>query len=113
MQGYYFRLSAASYPVTVEKELVIRFKGIYQLPRFYFCQPFQSVEYTTMVLKFPTGLKVNHKLYNYKAEGKKTVVGNDEIWQWEASNIASILHEEHSGDWKYSVPSISFNMSKF
>jgi hypothetical protein len=110
---YYLRLSAAAYPVTVEKEYLVRFRGIYKLPQFYFSQPYQSVENASLVLKHPASLKINHKPYNFSKLPKHTLNGDDEIWQWESGAIPSSIHESSAGDWRYKVPSINFNLSKF
>lgn len=112
-KAFYFRLSAPSYPVTVEKEYEVRLRSLYMLPPVYFSTPYRSVEYSTIALTYPSNIRINHKLYNIRSEGKHTAVGGNEVWQWEAKDLRSTFYESNSGNLAYRLPSIRFNMSSF
>lgn len=112
-QMHYIRVTAGSYPVTVEKITVVRMRSIYVIPSFYFSMPFRSSEYASVSLKYPAALQVKHKVYQLDVKPKHTQSGSEEAWVWEARNIKPAVYETHTGDWRYSVPSIRFIMGKF
>ena len=112
-QTYVIKVTAGSYPVTVEKESVYRLKSIYVLDNFFFSRPYQSVEFARVSLKYPTSLPVKFKSYHLDAKPTLTKNGSDEIWLWQARNLAAEFHEASAGDWRFQVPSVFFSMTKF
>jgi hypothetical protein len=109
-QTHVIKVTAGSYPVTVEKESVYRLKSIYVLENFFFSRPYQSVEFATVSLKYPASLPVKFKSYHLDAKPSNTKVGSDEIWLWQARNIAAEFHETSAGDWRFQVPSVFFSI---
>ena len=109
---FFLMLTASSYPVTIEKDYTIRFKGLYKIPTFYFSKPFQSVEYSIFQLKYPASMKVNYKAFHINSQPQKNSTGNEEVVQWEARDILSARYEERSGPWVNSFPHLFFNADK-
>lgn len=112
-QTYGIKVTAGTYPVTVEKESVYRLKSIYVLQNFFFSRPYQSVEFATVSLKYPASLPVRFKSYHLDVKPAYTKSGSDEIWVWQARNLGAEFHETSAGDWRFKVPSVFFSMTKF
>ena len=109
---YFINLSTGSFPVTIEKESTERYRGMIQVPRFFFSQPNQSVEYSTLLVKHPTSMKVNYKSFHLKQAPKKTSDDNIEVVQFEASSLPAEKYEENSGPWTKDFPHVLFNSDK-
>jgi hypothetical protein len=109
---YFIRLSAGSYPVTIEKEYTIRFRGMIQIPSFYFSQPFQSVEYSTLLIKYPSSINVNYKAFHLNKNPGRMTNGNSEVVQFEAESLPAVKYEDHSGPWIKDFPHVLFNSDK-
>ncbi len=109
---YYTQLSTAAYPVTIEANYTMRHKGLLQLPEFIFCSPLQSVELAKLELTHPVTLVVNYKNYQFEQEPRKTTSGSYTTLLWEARNFTANTPEDQSGDWRFLMPHVSFNMPK-
>ena len=56
---YYFRVAAPSYPVTVQFDYEIKFKGTLNYPDYRIEYPDQSVEYSSYTASIPGDLDLN------------------------------------------------------
>ncbi len=109
---YFIKLSTASYPVTIEKDYTVHFRGVIQIPSFYFSQPNQSVEYSTLLLKYPSSIKVNYKAFHFTEKPVKQINNANEVVQFTATSLIAKKYEENSGPWNHEFPHILFNADK-
>ena len=109
---FYKKLTTGNYPVTIEREYTLRYNGIFKVPGFYFLQPFQSAEYSSFQLKYPSSMKVNFKAFNIPGKPLHNINGNIETVLFEAKNLPVIKYEEDSGPWYKDYPHLLFNAEK-
>ena len=60
----YFDVNAPSYPITVEFNYSIKFKGILGLPGYDMQTAWQSVQHSVFEVEVPADLGVRYKLVN-------------------------------------------------
>jgi len=110
---FYAKLSTATYPVTMEAVYSVKLKGIYQLPEFQFSSPLQSVEVAKLELKHPSNMVINYKMYGINQQPRRTNTGGITMLVWEVKDLPAIQPEANSGNWRYTMPHVTFNMSNF
>ena len=60
----YFNVNVPSYPITVEFNYSIKFKGIFSLPGYDMQSPWQAVEHSVFEVEVPSDLGVRYKMVN-------------------------------------------------
>lgn len=110
---FYAKLSTVAYPVTMEAVYSVKLKGIYKLPDFQFCTPAQSVEIAKLEVRHPSSMVINFKMYGISQQPKRSTSGGISMLVWEAKDLPAAFPESNSGNWRYTMPHVSFNMSKF
>ncbi len=109
----YFAVNAASYPITLEINYSIKYKGIFHLPTYEFQLPWQSVQHSVFELETPSDLGVRYKLVNTDQKPKISKDGNKEIYTWESKNLKAYKLEKHSGSPNSYVPAVFIGPNKF
>jgi hypothetical protein len=109
---FYKKLSAGTYPVTIEKDYTVRFNGIFQLPGFFFQVPHQSTEYSGFQVKYPSSMKINYKEFNLKTKAVQQTVGGNEIIEFSVKDQPVIKYEDNSGPWFKEYPRVLLNSNK-
>lgn len=109
----FFDVPVSSYPVTVEFNYTIKFKGIFTLPDYYMQRAWQSVQHSVFEVEVPMDLGVRYKLLN---TNKKPVIvknGNRETYRWEVNNLPALKIEKHSGPQEAYLPIVLLAPNKF
>ena len=109
----YFNINAPSYPLTVEINFTLKFKGILGLPGFIFQPALQSVQHAVFEVEAPAEQGIRYKLLNTERRPVKTIEGDKELYRWEINNLTAYLPEKHCGSSSNYVPSVFIGPVKF
>ena len=93
----YFDITSSSFPITVEYNYSIKFKGIFSLPGYDYHSPWQSVQHSVFEIEVPAELGVRYKLVNTKLQPVVSQDGSKEILHWEVKDLTAYKLEKHSG----------------
>jgi len=91
---YYFRVTAPSYPITVQYDYSIKFKGTLNYPDYQIQDPEQSVEHSTFTASVPADIDLRFKPKNITLQPDSGKSGQDRTYKWEVRNLAAIPREE-------------------
>ncbi len=109
----YFDVSAPSYPVTVEFNYSVKFKGIFVLPGYNMQSPWQSIQHSVYEVEVPTDLGVRYKLANTNQQPKLTKEGSKDVFTWQQNNVKAYKLEKHSGSPFSYEPTVLLGPNKF
>jgi Domain of Unknown Function with PDB structure (DUF3857) len=109
----YFNINAPVYPITVEFNYSIKFKGIFSLPGFDMHSPWQSVQHSVFEIETPADLGVRYKLINTNMQPLINHDGSREIYKWELNNLKAYKLEKHSGSSSFYEPAVLVAPNKF
>ena len=109
----FFDVNVASYPVTVEFNYSIKFKGILGLPDYNMQSAWQSVQHSVFEVDVPSDLGVRYKLLNTNRKPEIISSGNKDIYRWELNNLAAFKLEKHSGPPDAYLPTVLLAPNKF
>ncbi len=109
----YFSITAPAYPITVELNYSLKYKGIFSLPGYDFQTPWQSVQHSVFEVEVPSDLGIRYKLVNTGQQPKITKDGNRELYTWESKNLKAYKLEKHSGAPDSYIPSVFIGPNKF
>ena len=109
----YFNVSAPSYPITLEFNYSIKFKGIFSLPGYDMQSPWQSVQYSVFEVEVPSDLGVRYKLLNTTNQPEITHNGGKDVYKWELKNLKAYKLEKHSGSAFSYEPTVLIGPNKF
>ena len=109
----FFDVSAASYPITVEFNYSIKYKGIFSLPGYNMQSPWQSVQHAVFEVEVPTDLGVRYKLLNTNNQPEIKKDGSKDVYKWELNNLKAYKLEKHSGSAFTYEPTVLIGPNKF
>lgn len=109
----FFNVNTSSYPVTVEFNYSIKFKGILGLPDYNMQLPGQSVQHSVFEVEAPRDMGVRYKLLNTTRKPEMTRIANEDIYRWELNNLPAFKLEKHSGAPYAYLPMILIAPNKF
>lgn len=109
----YFNVNAPAYPVTVEFNYSIKFKGIFSLPSYDMQSPWQSVQHSAFEVEVPADLGVRYKLLNTVIQPEIKQDGTKINYRWELKNLMAYKLEKHSGSSYSYEPMVLIGPNKF
>jgi hypothetical protein len=109
----FFDVSTALYPVTVEFNYSVKFKGIFSLPGYDMHSPWRSIQHSVFEIETPSDLGVRYKLINTNMQPLVTQEGSKEIYKWEQNNLRSYKPEKYSGSAFSYEPTVLVAPNKF
>ena len=110
---YYFRVAAPSYPVTVQYDYEIKYKGTLNYPDYRIEIPEQSVEYSNYTVSVPADLDIRYKPQNISLSPTIASTSKNKIYTWEVKNLAAIKYQGGSVSYESSYPAILIAPNKF
>ena len=110
---YYFRVAAPSYPVTVEYNFKVKFKGTLNYPDFHIQEPEQSVEHSKYSITVPLNLDLKYKPQHIALSPLVTNSSKNKTYVWEVKNLSAIPFEEGCANYQSSYPAILLSPQKF
>ncbi len=109
----YFDVSVPSYPITVEFNYSIKYKGILSLPGFEMQSAWKSIQHTSFEVEVPSELGVRYKLVNTTQQPEITKQNGKDFYKWELNNLKAYKLEKHSGPPDSYVPMVFIGPNKF
>ncbi len=109
----YFDVAAPSYPITVEFNYSIKFKGILSFPSNYFQIPYQAVQHSVFEVEAPADLSFRYKILNCNYQPEITKKGNIDLYRWDTKNLTAYKFEKHSGASENYIPKVLLAPNKF
>ena len=109
----YFNVNAPAYPITVEFNYSIKFKGIFSLPGYDMQSPWQAVQQSVFEVDVPADLGVRYKLLNTNNQPQITHTGNKDVYKWELKNLIAYKLEKQSGSAFSYEPTVLIGPNKF
>lgn len=109
----YFRVTAPSYPITVEKIYSIKFKGILSYPKNTIQNPYTAVEHFKYTVVVPTELGLRYKILNSQQVPGLISKIDATTYSWEAKNLVAKKSEKHNGSSSRYAPQILLAPNKF
>ena len=111
-KAYFLKIIPASYPVTVQYDYVLKYKGTIRYPDYFIEDPDQSVENSQYTASVPSDLDLKFKAQHIAITPVVTADKN-KIYSWQVKNLTSIPREEGSGNYRNSYPAILIAPNKF
>lgn len=108
---YYFRVAAPAYPITVQYDYEIKFKGTIDYPAYRIEIPDQSVENSSYTADIPSDLDLRFKAKNTKITPAINIAGKNKSYHWEVKNLTAFKDEQ--GGNNSSFPEIMIAPNKF
>lgn len=109
----FFDVNATSYPVTVEFNYSVKYKGIISLPGYDMHSPWLSVQHSVFEIETPADLGVRYKLVNTDMQPVITHDGSKDVYKWEQNNLKAYKLEKHSGSSFSYEPTVLVAPNKF
>lgn len=109
----YLNIQAPSYPVTVEFNFSVKFKGILGFPGYKIQSSWYSVQHSAFDVEVPASLGLRYKLVNTNNQPQITHEGSKDIFHWESRNLPVLRLEKHSGTPEDNLPQVLLAPNKF
>jgi hypothetical protein len=110
---YYFRVAAPSFPISVEFDYEIKYKGTLNYPDYRIQLPGQSVEHSSYTASIPSNLDLRYKPQNISIKPVVTENGKNKIYTWEVKNLDAFEYEEGSVSSESNFPAILISPNQF
>ena len=109
----YFNVSPPGYPLTVEINYSIKYKGLFNYPGNYFQHSNQSVQRAVFDVEVPADLSLRYKILNCNYKPDITRSGNKDMYHWEVKNLRAFKTEKHVGPTDNYLPQVLLGPNKF
>jgi hypothetical protein len=110
---YFFRVAAPAFPVTVQFDYEVKYKGTLNYPDYDIESPEQSVEYSSYTASVPADIDLRFKSKNINLPPTVTSAGKNKFYHWEVKNLAAISKEEGAATGASAYPEIMIAPNKF
>ncbi len=113
--GYvtFYSVNTSNYPVTIDLEYEIKFKGTLIYPSYDILVPGRGVMQSSFVAKVPAFLDLRYKPRNTKLSPAIKDDGKIKTYTWDVRNLAPIEYEESTVSAEHRYPSILLAPNKF
>lgn len=109
----YYSLNASSFPVTIETEYEIRYKGTLMYPSYDILTPGYGVMQSSFTAKVPLNLDLRFKPKNIQLSPSIKDDGKIKTYTWQVSNLSPITYEEGAVSYENRYPSVILAPNKF
>lgn len=110
---YYFQVAAPSFPITVQFDYEVKYKGTLNYPDYRIQYPGQSVEHSSYTVSIPANLDLRYKPQNISIKPVLTENGKNKIYAWEVKNLDALEYEEGSVSSESNFPAILISPNQF
>ena len=91
---YYFRVAAPNYPVTVQYDYEITYKGTLNYPDYDIAYPDQAVEHSVFIASVPENVDLKFKAKNIALKPTVNTSGKNKTYTWEVKALPAVKSEE-------------------
>jgi hypothetical protein len=109
----YFSVSAPSYPLTIEINYTIKFKGILGYPSKSFQFPYEAIQHSVFEVEAPSELSFRYKILNCNYQPIITKDDKNDLYRWETNGLTAWKLEKHSGASENYIPKVLLAPNKF
>jgi hypothetical protein len=110
---YFFRVAAPSYPMTVQFDYVVKYKGTLNYPDYHIEVPEQSVENSSYTVTVPADLDLRYKAQNISLPPAVENTGKNKVYSWKVKNLPAVPYEEGAVSYESSYPAILLAPNEF
>lgn len=110
---YYFQVAAPSYPITVEYNYKVKYKGTLNYPDYRIQVPEQAVEHSKYTVSVPLNLDLKYKPQHISLSPVISNSDKNKTYTWEVKNLSAIPFEEGCASYQTSYPAILLSPQKF
>jgi hypothetical protein len=110
---YFFEVAAPAFPITVQYDYEIKFKGTLNYPDYDIEKPEQSVETSSYTASVPSELDMRFKAKNINIAPTIISNGKYKYYRWEVKNLNAIYKEEGSATYGRAYPQVLIAPNKF
>lgn len=109
----WFNVPAPSYPITIEINYSVKFRGLFNYPGNCFQYSNQSVQSAIYDVEVPAELSLRYKLQHNNYQPVISKAGNKELYHWEVKNLRAFKTEKHVGSSFNYLPMVLVGPNKF
>ncbi len=110
---YYFQVAAPSYPITVQFDYEMKYKGTLNYPDYKLQLPGQSVEHSSYTVSVPSNLDLRYKPQNTAIKPSITENGKNKTYTWEVKNLDAFEYEDGSVSSESNFPAVLISPNQF
>jgi Domain of Unknown Function with PDB structure (DUF3857)/Transglutaminase-like superfamily len=103
---YLLNIKVATYPVTIETDYRIKYKGSFNYPVYHILNPNEGVENSSFKARINKNLDLRYKENNIHLIPAITDDGDYKIYTWSVNNLSPIHREQNSVNIQNQYPSI-------
>lgn len=103
---YYLDMPVAMYPVTIDADYKIKYRGTFHFPTWYILKPDESVEHAEFHARIKNDVGLRYKEKNIRLTPVITNDGEYSIYRWSVNNLSVIENEENSVNYLSRYPTI-------
>lgn len=112
-QTTWFDVTAASYPITVETNYTVKYKGSLFYPQYDIQYPYQSVQASEFIIEVPANLGFRYRCMNNATAPQITPKGDVMVYTWQNANLPAQRMEKHCGSFRNYLPYVMVAPNKF
>lgn len=109
----YFRVPAPGYPIIVEYNYQLKFKGTVNYPSYNIMSSGEAVMKSTFIARVPKELDLRYKEKNIQLKPVVTEDATYKQYQWSVSDMKALAYEEGTATYKSRYPSIQLAPNRF
>lgn len=110
---YYFRVAAPSFPITVQFDYEMKYRGTLNYPDYRIQLPGQSVEHSSYTVSIPSNLDLRYQPQNIAVKPVVTEKGKNKIYTWEVNKLDAFEYEDGSVSYESNFPAILISPNQF
>jgi Domain of Unknown Function with PDB structure (DUF3857)/Transglutaminase-like superfamily len=103
---YFLDIKVATYPVTIETEYWIKYKGSFNYPVYQILKPNVGVENSSFAVKINKNLDFRYKENHIHLTPVVSEDGDYKVYTWSVNNLSPIRYELNSASFESRYPSI-------
>lgn len=112
-KAHFLRIAVPFFPVTIEYNIKIKFRGMVAYPRYEILVPDEGVEYSSYTAKVPKELDLRYKEKNIHLQPSVNEDSHYKIYNWQVKNLSPIMYEEGAVSYESRYPSILLAPNRF
>jgi hypothetical protein len=110
---YYLKIKTPSYPVTLETDYKIKYKGSSRYPTYQILKSNEGIENSSFTARVYKDYDLRYKEKNIKLSPVITEDGDYKVYTWSVKNLSPIRYEENAVSYESRYPSILLAPNRF
>ena len=110
---WYLNINVASYPVTIETDYRIKYKGTLRYPTYQILKPEQGVEHSSFQARIKKDMGLRYKEKNIHLSPVIITDGDYNVYTWSVENLRPVNYEENAVSYESRYPSVTLAPNQF